>query len=520
MRKNLKRGIICMLAFMMLFSGCSNDKESANLQDNAQRSLTHKICEEPLELTILYQKPKSEENIFTEAFDKTNVNLKFDLGTNNTDFDQALALAIASKELTDIVYTYKRGSFIDYGMSGALIPLNDLIKEHAPNIKKYLDENPDVERYITAPDGNIYWVPFIQELLTSNGWFIREDWLEKLGLDKPDTLDEFYDTMVAFKTQDPNGNGIQDEVPYFSSKTKTADVVKDFGGLFDAYTSFRYEGDKVSYGPFEPQFLNMIKTVTKWYEEGLIDEEVFTRKSQREYFLGNNLGGITHDWFTSTSAYNSTVGKSIEGFRFVPFAPPEDVNGKRIEQTSRGKIGAEGWAITANCKHPVEAIKYFDYWWSREGQIAGSYGVEGVTYNMVDGEPKFTEEFLTSTDPQPMNLLRQYRTSMNWGIINLAGGEMDMAHPIAKEGMQMYIDNGYLPEKTVQLVYTEDEQELVTKYKGQVETHLNEMVQKWILGNTDIDLSYELFIDEMKSFGAEEYLEIEQRAYDRYLAED
>lgn len=261
----------------------------------------------------------------------------------------------------------------------------------------------------------------------------------------------------------------------------------------------------------------MVKTLSKWYKEGLLDEELFTRKSQREYFLGNNLGGITHHWFTSTAAFNSTVGKDIDGFRFIPFAPPENVNGERVENTSRAKIGSEGWAITSNCEHPVEAIKYFDYWWSKEGQISASYGLEGITYNMVDGKPKFTEEFLASTDPQPMNLLREYRTAMNWGVKNLASGELELAHPIAKEGMQMYIDNGYLPEKVVQLVYTEEEQELVSKYKGQVETHLNEMLQRWIIGNADIEQSYDLFIKEMKSFGADEYLKIEQKAYDRYL---
>ncbi len=517
MRKNLKRGIVLILALMLLLTGCSGDKKTANLPDNAERSLTHKITDEPIELSILYRGPKQEENIFTEAFDRTNVNLKFELGENNTDFDQALALAVVSKKLTDIIYTYKRDAFIEYGMSGALIPLNDLIEEHAPNIKKYFDENPDVESYVTAPDGNIYWIPFVNELQTANGWFIRADWLDKLGLEAPNNLEEFYNTMVAIKTQDPNGNGIQDEVPYFTAKSNVISVMNDFGGLFDAYTSFRYDGDKVSYGPFEPQFKEMIKTVAKWYKEGLIDPEIFTRKSQREYFLGNNLGGITHEWFTSTAAFNDTLGANIEGFRFAPFAPPENVNGERAEYTYRNKISSEGWAITANCKHTVEAIKYFDYWWSREGKIAANYGVEGITYNMVDGEPKFTEEFLASTDPAPMNLRNQYRTAMNWGVMNLAQFEMDLAHPLAKEGMQMYLDNDYLPEDKVQLVYTIEEQELVSKYKGQVETHLSEMMQKWVLGNTDIDLSYELFISEMNSLGADEYIKIEQQAYDRYL---
>lgn len=517
MKNLLKRGIICIMAVMLILSGCSAKEEI--VMESGDRSLTHKITDEPLELTILYGKPEQDMNVFAEAFDKTNVNLKFELGSNTTDFDQALALAVASKQLTDIVYTYKRASFIDYGTSGAIIPLNDLIEEHAPNYKKYLDENPDVKRYTTAPDGNIYWIPFIQELETSTGWFIRYDWLEKLNLAVPETVDDFYKTMVAFKTQDPNGNGAQDEVPYFAGATNPMQVVNDFGGMFDAYSSFRYENDKVSYGPFEPQFLDMMKTLTSWYKEGLLDEEIFTRKSQREYFLGNNIGGITHNWFTSTAGYNDTFGKNIPGFSFKAFAPVKNVNGERVELASRNKISTEGWAITANNKHPVETIKYFDYWWSNEGRIAASYGVEGVTYNMVEGEPKFTEEFLTSTDPQPINLLREHRSSMNWGVINLASSEMDIAHPIAKEGMQMYIDNGYLPEKTVQLTYTEEEQEARTQYKGQVETHLNETIQKWILGNTDIDLSYELFLDELKSFGVNEYIAIEQAAYDRYLAE-
>lgn len=517
MKTFFKRSLLLVLSFVLILSGCANEKKASTALNNDGASLTHKITDEPLELTILQKKPAREENIFTEAFKKTNVNLKFELGENNTDFDQAVTLAMASKQLSDILYNHKVENFMDYGMSGVIIPLNDLIDKHAPNIKKFLEENPDVAQYITAGDGNIYYVPFIQELQTANGWFIREDWLNNLGLKIPDTLDEFYDTMVAIKNQDPNKNGKKDEVPYFTAKTKVLDVVRDFEGLFDASVSFRYNGDKVSYGPFEPQFKNMIKTLAQWYKEGLLDEELFTRKSQKEYFLGNNLGGITHDWFASTSGYNTTFGKSIDGFRFVPFAPPENVNGERVETTKRSKFGGEGWAITANCKNPVEAIKYFDFWWTEEGKITANYGVEGVTYNMVDGVPKYTEEFLASTDPAPMNLRYEYRTNMNFGVINMASFELDLMNPIGREGMEMYINNGYLSRQIVKLRYTEEEQDSITKYKGQVETHLSEMIQKWLLGQSDIEEDYDLFVKEMKSFGADKYIQVEQQAYERFL---
>lgn len=115
-------------------------------------------------------------------------------------------------------------------------------------------------------------------------------------------MEEFYKTAKAFKTQDPNGNGIPDEIPYFERNTEF--VEKELLGLFGAEISFYIDENKVKFGPKEERFKEAIREVIKWYSEELIDSEIFTRGFQtRDYILKNNLGGATFDWFSSTSTY-------------------------------------------------------------------------------------------------------------------------------------------------------------------------------------------------------------------------
>ena len=90
------------------------------------------------------------------------------------------------------------------------------MEKYAPNIKAYFDENPDQRKALEWIDGKIYYIPCIGDGDVSMGWFIREDWLDNLGLEMPKNVDEYYNVLKAFKTQDPNGNGIDDEIPYFN----------------------------------------------------------------------------------------------------------------------------------------------------------------------------------------------------------------------------------------------------------------------------------------------------------------
>ena len=100
------------------------------------------------------------------------------------------------------------------------------------------------------------------------------------------------------------------------------------------------------HGKTEEAYKNAMRELLKWYKEGLIDQEIYSRGSEsREWLLGENLGGSTHDWFMSTGTYNR-YADTIEGFEWVAIAPPADVNGVVKETFARQELRETGWAIS------------------------------------------------------------------------------------------------------------------------------------------------------------------------------
>src|SRR5690606_8565908 len=98
-----------------------------------------------------------------------------------------------------------------------LLPLNDLIDQYGSEIKRAFEDDPDLKAAITAPDGNIYALPHVNDCFhcwySQKAW-INKAWLDKLGLEIPTTTDDFYNVLKAFKKQDRIGKGNDDEFPY------------------------------------------------------------------------------------------------------------------------------------------------------------------------------------------------------------------------------------------------------------------------------------------------------------------
>lgn len=530
--KRVKGTLLTLAMLGSLLAGCSGGngggEEAVNVTQNNQQQPDEapeanetqgKASDKPVTATFFYYdgvfQIAGDMPVFKKAAELTNVNLE-NVAPKAGEAEQAYNLMLASGELPDII-AYKASSLNTVALEGALTPLDDLIAEHAPNLNKFLNDNPDIKKAIAAADGKTYIVPFITDGTAREGWFTRTDWLEKLGLSEPKTVDEYYSMLKAFKEKDPNGNGKQDEIPFFSRNANSG--VYGLLPLWDAFQDFYVEEGTVRYGPYEPSYKNGMANIAKWYKEGLIDKEIFTRGNKaRDVLFANNTGGAVHDWFASTSNYNVSVKDMVPGFSLRPIAPPASVSGKVQEVTKRDKLNGNGWAISSKTEDPAMIMRYFDFWWSEEGRRLFNFGVEGVTYTMVDGKPKFTEEVLKQPSVVD-HLVSTYGAQLGGiGAWQDFAYEEQWSNEIALEGFKLYEDNNYINTE-IQLPplnFSLEEKNRLTEILPPIQTYVAETSQRWVMGGEAVDTGFEKYNAQLKQMGMDEVLQIYQAALERF----
>jgi putative aldouronate transport system substrate-binding protein len=453
----------------------------------------------------------------------TGVRLRGVASTASASSREAFNLMLASGKLPDIIAgDGLRGAFLRYGSEGAFRPLGPLLTAHAPNLAAFLAAHPDIARSITAPDGQIYFIPYVPDGTFARGWFIRQDWLDKLGLPMPQTVAELHATLIAFRDRDPNGNGRRDEVPFF---VREAPELGRLFTLWDARSSgsetphdFTANDGRVQHPYAVDAYRTAIRNVAQWYREGLIDREVFTRGARaREVLLGNDQGGVTHDWFASTALYNTSLAERVKGLKFVAFAPPASVSGVRLAESRRARVRPDGWAITTACEDPIAAIQLFDFFFTPAGRRLSNFGIEGVHHDMIAGEARFKPRVLGSKTPVntqmwdigaqiPIGFWQDYSYERQW------------TDPIAQAGIALYEQGNYLAEDFPGVAMTGPERRLFDrKWPGLLSLML-ERQQAWILGARDVDADWLDYSVRLRALGLQQVLGAMQAAFDRNAA--
>lgn len=457
-----------------------------------------------------------------EAAKRINVSLKGTASTAATDSKQAFNLMIASNQIPDLVGG-NRDDINRYGIEGAFMPLNDLIAKHAPNIKSFLDANPDVRMAITAANGNIYQIPTVYQPNASEVWFIRKDWLDKLNLKVPTTVDELYAVLKAFVEKDPNGNGKKDEVGYFTRMGGAQDnkllALMSLFGVSDYWHSDK--NGMVRTGMYTSEYKNAVKNMSKWYADGLIDKEIFTRGSKaRDMLFPENNGGVIHDWIPSTSGYNTKMASVVPGFKVIAMLPPKDINGNQWEVAVRDKLSGAGWAMSAKNKYPVESIKYMNFWYTDEGVRLSTYGIEGDHYTVVDGKPVYTDKVLKASTPINDFMRRIGGQVEDMGQLHDASYEAFMMDPEGGKALELYRTSGVVNKmnaKLPALSFTEQELNLITTKWPTCRTYMVEQLAKWIFDGSKIDQEFDGYMATLKSMGVEDIIATYQAAYNRMM---
>lgn len=524
MNKRFLKAVSLASAAIMLtgaLAGCG-EKETAQSGEgvdfkgypmNSSETLTW-WCSIDANLTTTYNTLNESE--YAKAMEEQiGVDIDFTHPAVNGGGDQ-FNLMLASGELPDIIEHYwvdfpgGAGKAIE---DGYIIPLNDVIDKYMPNVKKFMEENPDLAKYFKTDDGTIFSVPGMTEVHTPNGMIIRQDWLDDLGLDTPETLDDWYNVLKAFK-----------EEKGAKAPLSSVSFIFNAGALSGPYglkTGWYIDGDEVKYGFAEPAYKDYITEMNKWYNEGLIDKNIFSVDGQ--IVNSNFLNGVSGATFNSISSgigtYLNTLGDNSDMvIKAVPY--PVMNKGEKAKHTPYDNtVNIYRTAISTSCENVELAARTLDWLYSEEGMMLVNYGVEGKSYEMVDGEPQYTDEVLNNPEGLTVNqAISKYARPFNtcYSMLTEEAYKKRMFSDVMRDAFDVFHDTESYKTTMPPLYPTAEEQKELSELTNALDTYCSEMLAKFITGVTPIS-EFDKYTEELKKLKVDRVIEIKQAAYDRFL---
>lgn len=532
--------MVGMLALSAVLSGCGNggDKEAESSTPSAPLELKDGKYDPPV--TISYLRPwgpdvtfKSGEdqdnNVHTKwAKEKLGIELKNEWvspSTNNA-FETKLRLSLASNaEMPDII-SY-RGEFNlvrELIESGMFVDAGELFDQYANDTwKDAINEDPTVW-YPYMQDGKRIGIPILD--YSYNGdpvMWIREDWLKKLNLKGPETLEDLEVVMDAFTNQDPDGNGRKDTYGLtIGFKNWVNTWMSDAGWVFGAYGTMPNqwnltEDGKLEYGSVTPGAKQALATLQNWMSKGYIPEEagVYDETKAAEEFTAGKAGIVVGPHWMPTWPLED-VKKNDPDAEYKAYPIPTGPDG---EAGRRGTPNENGVVlINKNMKNPEAFFTYQNYLFENfaNPQVGGEfeYGfAEGYDYVLVDGKPSIDPSLTEGYAPEKYTLAfdgaRIPSLSMNT-LAKLANGEtpstpfekkLDASVPTAMlDAAKLVLDQKDIslkqmftgaPTMTMQM-----NNDILTKMEKDTFSQI-------IYGKTSID-AFDSFVEKWKSSGGDQ----------------
>lgn len=456
---------------------------------------------------------------------KTNIHVQWDTVHTET-LKEKRNLLLAGNDYPEMFYAsaFSRSDLLKYGKQGAFIPLNDLIDKYAPNFKAVMEKYPVIAKGITMPDRNIYGLPTIYDpefksVLYGTPW-VKQEWLDKLGLKQPETLDDFYNMLKAFKEKDPNGNGQKDEIAW--GAVGTAGIVNYLRGSFGlnnhGTSNINVDTDpetgNIRFIPTDERYKELLQFVNKLYKDGLLEQDIVSVKSTEVDAKGmQGVLGVS-DSVDPVAIYNQKgyVGLSV-------LKGPHGDQQYNAYGSPLGNIGM--FVLTDKAKHPEAMMRWMDYFYSDEGIKLFFMGWKDETYTEdANGNVDYTDEI--KNNPKGLNLDQAVGQYLIWPG-GYYPGFVKQEYFKGAEGLPTSVENAkkaephVLPQDQVwpPFNFTQEEQSELTTIQTDIETYVTEMRDKFITGKESFD-NWDQYVAALKKMGVERYVSIYQSASERY----
>ncbi len=462
----------------------------------------------------------NDNEFYQEMERRTGVHLEFEM-VSSADYQTNFNLMIASGNLADMIYV--GASYYAEGVDAAIddgyfLDLTDLVDEYMPNYEKVRTSDVQYELLSTTDSGRL---GAVYELRQSKqgpwlGLWIRQDWLDDLGLDTPVTFDDYHEVLTAFKNE----------------KGATAPLILNFSGSdgefgtmsggLNVLNSWQLdETGKVNFGPYMDAWKEYVTIMHQWYTEGLIDPD-FMATDERTADMAKvvtGASGVFAALYTMPSVYEAA--SEDPNMDLAPVNPPVMNEGDEGHIRLRDSYTSGNTAISADSENWEVALRWLDYLYTEEGALLANYGVEGDTFEFDEnGEPVFTDKILNNENGWTMTQTVASYLCPSAGIANWSDWTRELAGVPEKDQAcydvwSEFSDDWRLPSS---VTLTQDESTERAALYADISTIVKEQTAQFISGALDIESNWDAYISALEASGMERAIEITQAAYDRYLA--
>jgi putative aldouronate transport system substrate-binding protein len=540
-------------ALMFLFFACSRQQAGPAASSGAQaggglpHGVTPKgvfpVVNEPYTLTVAMRlHPNVEDiktNFFTQHLEKvTGVSINPIILPN--DENEALTrvnLMFASNDLPDVVagvLNISSSVIYEFAQSGQLVPINEYIDQYGVGLQSNKarmapEEAAMVDSILTMPDGKIYSMPSITTMPTdkySMMTWVYKPWLEALKLQAPKNLDEFYNMCVAFKTRDPNGNGLADEIPISNSKPQANRIVTYIGNAFQ-YTDWEWylkvTSGKVESNANNAEYRKTLEYVRKLMADGLLDPQMYTQSNaelKAALAVDKVIVGVIP--YASPSGYLNSSEEPMRSYDVIDML--EGPNGFK-STVKRGITIQHDWFVTNKCKLPAAAVRVADYCFSDAGWNYLRYGEKGVDWDDPTGTDIMGQTASIKLIKDVYGLPSQNKIWRNHILffydiryLQRQNDAKDLKEYEAKKyiASQMLIKSAPPEAVPLNLKYPNIEDEgTAVRLRTELRNYIEEMQALFVMGDVALnDAEWNRYVNELNNRGLQTYVSTVQKAYD------
>lgn len=484
----------------------------------------------PGNVGTLFKNGMADHPVFQKAEEFTGVHIEFLEQSAETNAEK-FNLMLVSGDYPDLVNGMDFTGGNDLAVeSDFAINIADDIAEYAPNYQALINSDPSIIKNITTDEGNVvaFYTFNSEKQGTTEGAWIRGDWLEDLGLENPKTYEQWENVLTAFKTEKGAEEPLMmpsDMVPSGNFLASGFGITAAFQSMMGAAYPYYVEDGEVKYGPLEEGYREYVELIRDWTDKGLISKTFIQDNANPmgDVYSTNVATGRTGIFFNGVGMigmFQSNLTDANPNGQLIACYDArkneDDVLHNANEDSILGKMGI---TITTACENPELAMEWCDFWYTQDGVLLANYGIEGESFEFDEnGIPYITE--LVTNNPDGLSLMDtqfMYSTDSVNRIndITKSRSTYTEAGKAARDVWDYNRDDANTYPAAAAL--TADEADEHSSTYSDINTYLQEQIAQFITGAKDMD-EWDAFVETLIDMGIEDCISLKQDAYDRYLA--